>query len=116
MSITSEQVTHIARLARLGTAAVADGDGDGADGADGAAADAANADAESYASQLSRIMELVEQMNRVDTDHITPMSHPQQAGMRLRADKVNAENQREVYQRIAPATEQGLYLVPRVIE
>ena len=111
MSITSEQVTHIARLARLGTAAVADGDG-----ADGAAADAADADAESYASELSRIMELVEQMNRVDTDHITPMSHPQQAGMRLRADKVNAENQREVYQRIAPATEQGLYLVPRVIE
>ena len=111
MSITSEQVTHIARLARLGTAAVADGDG--ADGADGAAD---TADAESYASELSRIMELVEQMNRVDTDHITPMSHPQQAGMRLRADKVNAENQREVYQRIAPATEQGLYLVPRVIE
>jgi aspartyl-tRNA(Asn)/glutamyl-tRNA(Gln) amidotransferase subunit C len=95
MSITSEQITHIARLARLKV------DPD---------------QAEFYADQLSRILELVEQMNRIDADDITPMSHPQDVALRLRDDEVTAENLREQYQQIAPATEQGLYLVPRVIE
>ncbi len=95
MSINSEQIAHIARLAGLGSDP---------------------AEAEAHAVQLSRILDLVEQMNRVDTDHITPMSHPRETALRLRRDLPDAHIRREEYQRIAPATEQGLYLVPRVVE
>ena len=101
MPITSEQITHLARLARLGTDA---------------------AEAEFYAGQLSRILELVEQMNRIDTGDIAPMSHPNEAALRLRDDHADGlegadgKARREEYQRIAPATEQGLYLTPRVVE
>jgi aspartyl-tRNA(Asn)/glutamyl-tRNA(Gln) amidotransferase subunit C len=95
MSISSEEVTHIARLARLKTSP-------------GKSA--------FYASQLSNIMQLVEQMNSIDTSGIEPMSHPQDAALRLRADEVTAPNRREDYQAIAPAAENGLYMVPRVIE
>lgn len=95
MSITREQVAYIARLARLETGP---------------------AEAEFYAAQLSRILELVEQMNRIDTSGVAPMSHPQEAALRLREDRVSAGNRRDDYQQIAPAVERGLYLVPRVIE
>ena len=69
-----------------------------------------------YAQQLNRIFELVEQMSVVDTDQIEPMAHPQDIALRLREDVVNEPNQRELFQSVAPQTEQGLYLVPKVIE
>lgn len=95
MSLTPKDITHIARLARLKT------DDD---------------QVKFYAVQLSRIIDLVEQMNKIDTSDIEPMSHPQDSALRLRADEVTSENCRESYQAIAPAAENGFYLVPKVIE
>ncbi|WP_423906277.1 Asp-tRNA(Asn)/Glu-tRNA(Gln) amidotransferase subunit GatC [Candidatus Spongiihabitans sp.] len=99
MSLTPKEITHIASLARLKTS---------------------SEQAEFYATQLSRVLDLVEQMNTIDTSDIEPMSHPhdhlQNAALRLRADEVTATNLRKAYQTVAPATENGLYLVPKVID
>ena len=94
-SINSEQVTHIARLARLKT-------------------DEEKSDY--FAGHLTRILNLLEQMNRIDTESVEPMAHPQDVHLRLREDHVTAESRREDYQAIAPLADNGLYLVPRVIE
>ena len=69
-----------------------------------------------YAGNLSSILDLVEQMSAVNTDGVAPMAHPMDMTQRLREDKVTEVNQREHFQQIAPATENGLYLVPKVIE
>lgn len=69
-----------------------------------------------YAEDLSKILGLVEQMNTVDTDRVTPMAHPLHMVQRLRADEPLEPNQRDLFQQIAPATDSGLYLVPKVIE
>ncbi|MCK5002520.1 MAG: Asp-tRNA(Asn)/Glu-tRNA(Gln) amidotransferase subunit GatC [Gammaproteobacteria bacterium] len=74
------------------------------------------ADVPGYVKNLSNIIDLVEQMNAVDTEGVVPMSHPMDAVQRLREDKVTETNQREAFQAIAPKTEDGLYLVPQVIE
>lgn len=66
--------------------------------------------------QLSGILGLIEQMQAVNTDGIAPMSHSQDVTQRLREDVVTEANQRELFQSIAPAVENGLYLVPKVIE
>jgi len=66
--------------------------------------------------ELSSIIELVDQMAAVDTEGVEPMSHPQAASQRLREDAVIEKDQREAFQSIAPQTEDGLYLVPKVIE
>jgi len=55
-------------------------------------------------------------MQAVDTTGIEPLAHPLEASQRLRPDQVTESNQREAYQAIAPSTESGLYLVPKVIE
>ena len=73
-------------------------------------------DIEGLTQDLANILALVDQMQAVNTDHIEPMAHPTDAVQRLRADRVTEQNQRERYQAIAPATENGLYLVPKVIE
>lgn len=65
---------------------------------------------------LGNILDLVDQLGAADTDSVEPMAHPLDAVQRLRADEVTETNQREAFQAIAPATENGLYLVPRVIE
>ncbi len=72
-------------------------------------------------NQLNSIFGLVEQMRSVDTTGITPLSHPIAAlmpelALRLREDVVSEENQRAQFQQVAPATQDGLYLVPRVVE
>ncbi|AZP11705.1 Asp-tRNA(Asn)/Glu-tRNA(Gln) amidotransferase subunit GatC [Undibacterium parvum] len=72
-------------------------------------------------SKLNGIFSLVEQLKAVDTTGITPLSHPIAALMpelclRLRDDVVTESNQREAYLKVAPATQDGLYLVPQVIE
>ena len=71
---------------------------------------------DSVAGDLSNILELVEQMNAVDTTGVEPMAHPLHMVQRLRADEVSESDQRDHFQSIAPQTEEGLYLVPRVIE
>lgn len=65
---------------------------------------------------LGNILDLVDQLQSADTTQTEPMAHPLDAVQRLRADVVTETNQREAFQAIAPATENGLYLVPRVIE
>ncbi|MGA7979574.1 MAG: Asp-tRNA(Asn)/Glu-tRNA(Gln) amidotransferase subunit GatC [Chromatiaceae bacterium] len=69
-----------------------------------------------YAQELSSILALVEQMNAVDTGDVSPMAHPLHVVQRLRPDEPTETDQRELFQRIAPATENGLYLVPRVVD
>ena len=66
--------------------------------------------------ELSSILALVGQMAAVDTENVEPMSHPQAAMQRLREDEVTEQDRREPFQAIAPQTEDGLYLVPKVIE
>lgn len=95
MSLSNDDVKQIAHLARL---AVNDEDLPG------------------HARNLSDILSFVEAMNAVDTTAVEPMAHPLDMAQRLRPDLVLEENQRELFQSIAPATEAGLYLVPRVIE
>lgn len=67
-------------------------------------------------SDLSNILHLVAQMEAVDTAGVEPMAHPLHMAQRLRPDEVSETDQREKFQAIAPLTEAGLYLVPRVIE
>ena len=65
---------------------------------------------------LQGILGLIDQMQAINTDGIEPMAHPLDAVQRLRADEVTEPNQRETLQQPAPATENGLFLVPKVIE
>ena len=104
MSLSTSDVKRIAHLARI---------------------EVSDAEAEATLQKLSGILGLIEQMQAVDTKGITPMSHSQDVTQRLREDKVTATDQRELFQSIAPAVgngsavaavEQGLYLVPKVIE
>lgn len=73
-------------------------------------------EAQETLNKLSGILGLIEQMQAVDTAGIEPMSHSQDVTQRLREDVVTATNQRELFQSIAPAIQDGLYLVPKVIE
>lgn len=91
----SKTVNHIATLARIGI-------------------DPGEVD--DYAAELSRILEFVEQMSAVDTADVAPLTHPRDRLLRMREDRVTEPDQRDDFQRVAPAVEAGLYLVPRVIE
>ncbi len=95
MSLSLADVEKVARLARL-----------------------AMNDQELHAAQaqLSNIFGLIAEMQAVDTKGIAPMSHAQDLAQRLREDAVTESDQREAFQAIAPQVEQGLYLVPQVIE
>ena len=66
--------------------------------------------------RITEILSMVEQLQAVDTRNIEPMANPLDAIQRLRADEVTEGNRREAFQAIAPAVENGLYLVPRVVE
>lgn len=68
------------------------------------------------AQRVSNILGMIDQMQSVDTSTVSAMAHPFDTGQRLRADQVTESNQRDYYQKIAPATQNGLYLVPKVIE
>lgn len=68
------------------------------------------------ATSISNVLALVDQLQAADTNHVSPMAHPLDATQRLRADEITEINQRERFQAIAPATEDGLYLVPKVID
>lgn len=99
MALTSDDVSRIAHLARLELSP-----------AEGAA----------LLPQLNGFFSIVEQMSAVDTSGIeplyTPLSAVQEVHLRLRDDKVTESNQRELNQKSAPAVEDGLFLVPKVIE
>jgi aspartyl-tRNA(Asn)/glutamyl-tRNA(Gln) amidotransferase subunit C len=88
-------VDHIAHLARLAVS---------------------EEEAADYVAKLSRILAMVDQLQQVDTAGVTPMAHPLDMVQRLRPDAVTEPDQRELVQRNAPRVEEGLYLVPRVIE
>ena len=95
MSLDETQIQKIAWLARLAV-----------DGSEVAG----------YGQELSNILGLVEQMNSIDTTNVDPMAHPLELKARLRPDEVTEYNQRDTFQAHAPAVEDGLYLVPKVIE
>jgi aspartyl-tRNA(Asn)/glutamyl-tRNA(Gln) amidotransferase subunit C len=69
-----------------------------------------------YVDNLSRIIDFVQQLERADTEGVTPMAHPLNMSQPLRDDAVTEADQRALYQQNAQAVESGLYLVPRVIE
>ena len=73
-------------------------------------------DAEEVATRITDILVLIDQMQSVDTEAVEPLAHPLDLVQRLRADEITEENQRELFQSIAPQTEAGIYLVPQVIE
>lgn len=72
--------------------------------------------ADDLVKDLSGILGLVEQMDAVDTTGVAPMAHPLHMAQRLREDVVTEPNNRERFLAIAPSVENGLFLVPRVIE
>jgi aspartyl-tRNA(Asn)/glutamyl-tRNA(Gln) amidotransferase subunit C len=95
MALNLEDIKRIAHLARI---------------------EVSDSEAQETLNKLSGILGLIEQMQAVDTSGIVPMSHSQDVTQRLRDDVVTQTNQRELFQSIAPATQDGLYLVPKVIE
>lgn len=95
VSLSKEQVQHIATLARLRLADDEMGD---------------------VIGKLSRIVEFVDQLKAAPTEDVTPMAHPLDQTQRLRPDRVTETNDREHLQQNAPAVQDGLYLVPKVIE
>ncbi len=74
------------------------------------------AEAPRYVDDLSGIIDFVEQLSACDTTNVGPMAHPLDAVQRLRPDEVTEIDQRDHFQTIAPQVEDGLYLVPQVIE
>lgn len=99
MSLTSADIARIANLARL---------------------ELNPAESERVLTQMNDFFELVEKMRAVNTAGVQPLAHPvaviQDVALRLRDDVVSEPNQIEANQRNAPAVEQGLFLVPKVIE
>jgi aspartyl-tRNA(Asn)/glutamyl-tRNA(Gln) amidotransferase subunit C len=99
MALTLTDVKRIAHLARL---------------------ELADSEAEHTLAQLNDFFGLVEQMQAVDTKGIEPLAHPieqiEDVALRLRDDAVTEVVQRDEFQRPAPAAQDGLYLVPKVIE
>lgn len=73
-------------------------------------------EAEQACERLRGIFGLIEAMQAVPTDGVEPMAHAQEMALRLRADQVTEADGRELFQAIAPQVEDGLYLVPKVIE
>lgn len=95
MSLSADDVAKIAHLARLAVTP---------------------AESTALGRELSNILDLVAQMDAVDTAGVVPMAHPLDMAQRLRSDVVSEQNRRDQYQAGAPAVENGLFLVPKVIE
>ena len=66
--------------------------------------------------RITDILALIDQMQSVDTDTVVPLAHPLDLTQRLREDDVTESNRRDELQLLAPEVEEGLYLVPKVIE
>jgi len=99
MSLTPSDIARIANLARL---------------------EIQPSESARMLAQINGFFGLVETMRSVDTSGIEPLAHPyatvQDVTLRLRDDLVSEFNQRQANQRSAPAVENGLFLVPKVIE
>jgi aspartyl-tRNA(Asn)/glutamyl-tRNA(Gln) amidotransferase subunit C len=95
MSLTDQEVRHIAKLARI---------------------ELADAQLDATRSHLNSMLGLIEQLQSIDTTGVEPMAHATDLTLRLRDDRVTETDHRAAYQAVAPAVESGLYLVPRVIE
>jgi aspartyl-tRNA(Asn)/glutamyl-tRNA(Gln) amidotransferase subunit C len=95
MSLSPDDVKRIARLARI---------------------EIDDAQAQATQAQLNTIFDLIAAMQAVDTRGIAPMAHAQEVYQRLREDAVTETDRHAAFQAIAPAVENGLYLVPKVIE
>lgn len=95
MSLSSEQVKQVAHLARLQLSPEQAG---------------------AMAQQLSDILAMVDQLAQADTTGVPPMAHPLEMTQRLRPDQVTETDQRERFQAIAPNVQDGLYVVPKVID
>jgi aspartyl-tRNA(Asn)/glutamyl-tRNA(Gln) amidotransferase subunit C len=95
MALTLDDVNRIAQLARI---------------------EVAPDEAGEVLSRMTGIFRLIEEMQAVDTTGVEPMSHAQDVTLRLRDDRVTEHDQHQLFQFIAPQVEDGLYLVPRVIE
>jgi aspartyl-tRNA(Asn)/glutamyl-tRNA(Gln) amidotransferase subunit C len=95
MSLSIDDVKRIAKLARIRVT---------------------EEEAVGYQGQLNGIFGLIEEMQAVDTAGVQPMSHAQDLAQRLRPDAVTEPDRRAAFQAVAPQTENGLYLVPKVIE
>jgi aspartyl-tRNA(Asn)/glutamyl-tRNA(Gln) amidotransferase subunit C len=93
--LSLEEIHRLARLARLELSA---------------------AEADATRAQINGILAMVDAMRAVDTTGVAPMSHPQEVTQRLREDRVTETDQREIFHSLAPEVEDGLYLVPKVIE
>ena len=75
-----------------------------------------DAEAAAVTGDLRRIIAMVDQMQSIDTDGVDPLAHPLDSQARLRPDNITETVDRALYQRGAPAVEDGLFLVPRVVE
>ena len=95
MSLSSDDVQRVAHLARIRVN---------------------EAEVAQTRDRLNDVFRLIEQMQAVDTSGVAPMAHARDVFQRLRADEVTEPNRREAFQAVAPQTEAGLYLVPKVIE
>ena len=99
MSLTSQDIARIANLARL---------------------ELNPSESERMLTQINGFFDIVEKMRAVDTSGVEPLAHPvaaiQDVALRLREDVATEANRREDYQAVAPKTQDGLYLVPKVIE
>jgi aspartyl-tRNA(Asn)/glutamyl-tRNA(Gln) amidotransferase subunit C len=73
-------------------------------------------DVDDLASRFDAILGLFDALGAADTDGVEPMAHPLDAVQKLRADEVTETDQRDALQAVAPLVEDGLYLVPRVVE
>ncbi len=95
MTLTVLDVTRIAQLARI---------------------EVSEQQARQVLAQLQGVFALIEELQSVDTRGVEPMSHARDVTLRLREDRVTESDARERFQAIAPLTDAGLYLVPKVIE
>jgi len=95
MALTLDDIHRIAHLARIEIDA-------------GAAAE--------VHAKLTAIFGLINELQAIDTEGIVPMSHAQDVALPLREDRVTEQDRHTLQQSVAPSVEDGLYLVPRVIE
>ena len=73
-------------------------------------------DVDEIADRITEILSLIDQMQAIDTESVEPMSHPLDAVQILREDVVTETNHRDELQKLAPKAENGLYLVPKVLD
>lgn len=71
---------------------------------------------ESARADLEKIIAMIDAMQAVNTEGVAPLPHPLDGAQRLRQDLVTETEQRDNFQSTAPATSEGYYLVPRVVD